>query len=318
MSVQTRQRTPGADASATGSHATPQRRSARRSLTPYLFLLPFFVVYACFMLYPILSALDISMHARSGFEAPRFVGLRNFQALFSDARFLHAMVNTALYACGTVFVLSPIALMVAVTLRSFAIPWRRLQSFYRVVLFLPNITSLVVIAIMFSFLLQPRFGMINAALGTIGIGPFNWLQSTSLVLPTIVGIAIWTYLGLNSLYFLSGLQSIPDELYEAAALDGAGRVTTFFRVTLPLLRPTIVFVVVQATIFSLQVFELPFLLTGGGPSDAGLTLGVYLYQVGFVQFNQGYASAVGWAIAAMTLLLTSAQLLVFRRFAPEA
>jgi ABC-type sugar transport system permease subunit len=125
-------------------------------------------------------------------------------------------------------------------------------------------------------------------------------------------IAIWTYLGLNSLYFLGGLQGIPNELYEAAALDGAGRVRTFFRITLPLLRPTILFVAVQATIFSFQIFELPWLLTGGGPSDAALTLGIYLYQVGFVQFDQGYASAIGWVIALIALVLTGIQLFLFR------
>jgi ABC-type sugar transport system permease subunit len=292
-------------------------RRKRGSATPYLFLLPFFVVYACFLLYPVLSALQTSMYEKSGFGAPSFVGLQNFVALLSDARFGRALLNTTLYACGTVFVLSPLALLLAVTLQSFVLRSERLRSFYRIALFLPNVTSLVVIAIMFGFLLEPRFGMANAVLGAIGVDPVNWLRSESMVLPSIIMIAVWTYLGLNSLYFLGGLQGIPNELYEAAALDGAGRVMTFFRITLPLLRPTILFVAVQATIFSFQIFELPWLLTGGGPSDAALTLGIYLYQVGFVQFDQGYASAIGWVIALIALVLTGIQLILFRALADD-
>jgi ABC-type sugar transport system permease subunit len=289
----------------------------RGRAAPYLFLLPFFVVYACFLLYPIVSALDTSLYKKSGFGSPVFVGLENFRTLLSDDRFWHALLNTSLYALGTVFVLSPLALLLAVTLQSFVLRSERMRSFYRIALFLPNVTSLVVIAIMFSFLLEPRFGMANAVLGVVGVEPLNWLQSESTVLPSIVLIAIWTYLGLNSLYFLGGLQNIPTELYEAAALDGAGRIATFWRITVPLLRPTILFVAVQATIFSFQVFELPWLLTGGGPSDAALTLGIYLYQVGFVQFDQGYASAIGWAIALITLALTGIQLFLYRVVADD-
>ncbi|MDQ3779938.1 MAG: sugar ABC transporter permease [Chloroflexota bacterium] len=146
---------------------------------------------------------------------------------------------------------------------------------------------------------------------------YNWLRSESLALPSIVIVAIWTYLGLNSLYFLAGLQTIPDELSEAAVLDGASRWEVFRDVTLPLLRPTILFVVVQAIIFSYQIFEIPFLLTGGGPSDASLTLAIYLYEVGFQEFDQGYAAAVGYSLALISILLAGLQLLLFRAFSDD-
>jgi ABC-type sugar transport system permease subunit len=291
-----------------------RRRRRRSGSAPYLFLLPFFVVYGTFLLYPVVSALRLSFYTKTGFDPARFDGLANYSRLLSDTRFRHALLNTTLYSCGAVFVLSPLALLVAVVVRSKIVPWGRLRTFYRIAFFLPNITSLVVIAIMFGLVLQQDNGLVNGLLRSVGVSGPHWLTSQSLALPSIVLVAIWTYTGLNSLYFLGGLQSISDDIYEAASLDGAGAVSTFFRITLPLLRPTILFVVVQAIIFSFQVFELPWLLTGGGPSDATLTLGVYLYQVGFVQFDQGYASAVGYAIALITVLLTGVQLLLFRAF----
>jgi ABC-type sugar transport system permease subunit len=127
-------------------------------------------------------------------------------------------------------------------------------------------------------------------------------------------VGIWTYLGINALYFLAGLQNIPDEVIEAAAVDGANRLQIFWRITLPLLRPVILFVVVQATIFSYQIFEIPFLLTNGGPSDATLTLAIYLYEVGFREFDRGYAAAIGYSMAIIAIVLAVLQLLAARRF----
>ena len=167
---------------------------------------------------------------------------------------------------------------------------------------------------MFGLVFDVQYVLLNAFLDSIGLQQYNWLRSEALALPSIVLVAIWTYLGLNSLYFLAGLQNIPDELTEAAALDGAGRFQTFWGVTLPLLRPTILFVMVQATIFSYQIFEIPFLLTGGGPSDASLTLAIYLYEVGFSQFEQGYAAAIGYSLAVISILLAGLQLVLFRTF----
>jgi ABC-type sugar transport system permease subunit len=290
------------------------RTPGSRTMTPYLFLAPFFIVYSVFLLYPVIDAFRLSFNERVGISAPRFVGLENYLALLNDERYLRALLNTTLYALGSLFILSPLALLVALVVRSFVVPSLNLRSFYRVAFFLPNITSFVVIALMFGLVFDRDFGLLNAFLEAIGQPTHNWLRSETLALPSIMMVAIWTFLGINSLYFLAGLQNIPDELSEAAQIDGAGRFEVFRSITLPLLRPTILFVAVQAVIFSYQIFELPFLLTRGGPSDASLTLAVYLYEVGFQQFDQGYAAAIGYSLAMISILLAGVQLLLFRAF----
>ena len=290
------------------------RAPGSRTMTPYLFLAPFFIVYTIFLLYPVVDAFRLSFNERVGISTSRFVGVDNYLALLNDERYLKALLNTTLYALGSVFILSPLALLLALGIRSFIVPSANMQSFYRVAFFLPNITSFVVIALMFGLVFDTDFGLLNAFLESISQPTHNWLRSETLALPSIMLVAVWTYLGLNSLYFLAGLQNIPDELTEAAQLDGASRFQVFWSVTLPLLRPTILFVMVQAIIFSYQVFEIPFLLTRGGPSDASLTLAVYLYEIGFQQFDQGYAAAIGYSLAVISILLAGLQLLLFQAF----
>jgi ABC-type sugar transport system permease subunit len=289
-------------------------RGGRRSpVAPYLFILPFFAIYATFLLYPTFAALWLSFHEAVALDTPSFTGLDNYVRLVQDERYLHALRNTTVYALASIFILSPLALVVAVAIRSFLVPTTNLKSFYRISLFLPFITSLVVVALMFSLVLNKDFGLLNSFFDSVGLPKLNWLRSERLAMVSIVLVGIWTYLGLNSLYFLAGLQNIPEELNEAAAIDGAGRWKRFLYITLPLLRPTILFVVIQATIFSYQLFEIPFLLTGGGPSDATLFLSVYLYEVGFSQFDRGYAAAIGYSMALISIALAVIQLLLFRR-----
>lgn len=298
------------------SDAGPSKRrwgGRRSTVAPYLFLLPFFVIYCTFLLYPTFSALWLSFQDAVALDAPSFTGLDNYVRLFQDERYLHALRNTTVYALASVFILSPLALVVALAIRSFLVPSVNMKSFYRISLFLPFVTSLVVIALMFSLVFNTDFGLLNSFLHSVGLPEPNWLRSERLAMVAIIIVGIWTYLGVNSLYFLAGLQNIPHELNEAAAIDGANRRKTFVHVTLPLLRPTILFVVIQATIFSYQLFELPFLLTNGGPSDATLFLSQYLYEVGFSQFDRGYAAAIGYSMAVISILLAVLQLLLYRR-----
>ena len=286
----------------------------RSAAAPYLFILPFFAIYAAFLLYPTLSALWLSFHEAVALDTPTFTGLDNYVRLVQDERYLHALRNTTVYALASVFILSPLALVVAVAIRSFLVPSANLKSFYRIALFVPFVTSLVVIALMFSLVFNKDFGLLNSFFSSIGLPKLNWLRSERLAMVSIILVGIWTYLGINSLYFLAGLQNIPEELNEAAAIDGAGRWKRFRYITLPLLRPTILFVVIQATIFSYQLFEIPFLLTRGGPSDATLFLSIYLYEVGFSQFDRGYAAAIGYSMALISIGLAVIQLYLFRRF----
>ena len=293
------------------------RAPGSRAITPYLFLAPFFIVYGIFLLYPVIDAFRLSFNEQIGISTPTFVGLENYRALFEDERYLKALLNTTLYAGASLFILSPLALLLALAVRSFLVPSLNLKSFYRIAYFLPNITSFVVIALMFGLVFDANFGLLNAFLEAIGQPTHNWLRSPTLALPSIVLVAIWTFLGINSLYFLAGLQNIPDELSEAAQLDGATRFQVFWTVTLPLLKPTILFVVVQAIIFSYQIFDIPFLLTRGGPSDATLTLAIYLYEIGFQRFDQGYAAAIGYSLAVISIVLAGLQLLLFRAFSDD-
>ena len=283
-------------------------------MAPYLFLLPFFLIYTVFLIYPVLAAFRLSFYESSGFGGDTFTGLSNYARLVQDPRYLEALRNTTLYAIASMFILSPLALLVAVTIRSFVIPTAAFKSFYRIVFFLPYITSFVVIALMFNLVFNNDFGLLNNALSALGLPTLDWLRDERVALLAIVLVGIWTFLGINALYFLTGLQNIPEEVIEAAAVDGANRAQTFWRVTLPLLRPVILFVIVQATIFSYQLFEIPFLLTNGGPSDSTLTLAIYLYEVGFREFDRGYASAIGYSIAIIAVVLAASQLLLARRF----
>ncbi|QIN83475.1 ABC transporter permease subunit [Rubrobacter tropicus] len=290
------------------------RPGGRGGMAPYLFVLPFFLIYAVFLIYPVLAAFRLSFYESSGFGGDTFAGLANYTRLLRDPRYLEALRNTTLYALASVFILSPLALLVAISIRSFVVPTATFKSFYRVVFFLPFITSFVVIALMFNLVFNNEFGLLNNALSSLGLPTLDWLRNERVALPAIILVGIWTYLGINALYFLAGLQNVPVEVIEAAAVDGAGRLQTFWRVTLPLLRPVILFVVVQATIFSYQIFEIPFLLTGGGPSDSTLTLAIYLYEVGFRQFDRGYAAAIGYSMAIIAIVLAAVQLLAARRF----
>ena len=286
-------------------------------VAPYLFVLPFFVVYAVFFLYPVLSSFILSFYKAVGLGSRTFVGANNYVQLANDPRYMKALLNTTVYTLASVFLLSPLALAVAMAVRSFIVPSSNLKSFYRIAFFLPNLTSFVVIALMFALIFNKDFGLLNQALAGFGLPKVGWLRETSLAMPSIIIVAIWTFLGVNSLYFLAGLQNIPEDMNEAASIDGATRIQTFWHITLPLLRPTILFVVVQAVIFSYQLFDLPYLLTGGGPSDATLTLAMYLYQIGFSQFSLGYAAAIGYSLALIAVVVSLFQFGLFRLWGEE-
>lgn len=286
-------------------------------VAPYLFILPFFVVYCIFFLYPVISSFILSFYKSVGLGSRTFIGVNNYTQLIHDPRYLTALKNTTVYTLSSVFILSPLALVLAMMVRSFIVPSSNMKSFYRVAFFLPNLTSFVVIALMFALIFNKDFGLLNQGLALFGIPPIGWLREERLAMPSIVIVAIWTFIGVNSLYFLAGLQNIPEDMNEAAAIDGATRWQTFWSITVPLLRPTILFVVVQAVIFSYQLFDLPYLLTGGGPSDATLTLAMYLYIMGFSQFSLGYAAAIGYSLALIAVIVSLFQFGLFRLWGEE-
>ena len=282
----------------------------KRRLAPYLFISPFFIGYGIFFLYPMVESLRLSFYRQVGFNAePRFVGLKNYQLLLDDDMFRKSLTNTTVYVIGSIFVILPLALLIATSLVR---PHLRGREFFRLLYFSPNITSGVVVGIIFGFVFSRDFGLINQfVVEPLGFEPVGWLQNPDFIMPSLIIIGIWKFTGINALYFMVGLKAIPPELGEAASIDGASRWQIFRHVTLPMLRPTMAFVVTFAIIGSYNLFAEPVLLLGdttGGPRNAGLTITMFLYNTGFRELKFGYASAVGYSLAVIICMLTLLQL----------
>lgn len=285
-------------------------------VVPYLFIAPFFVVFAAFLAYPVVDAFVTSFMRQKGLDPPEFVGLQNYINLTQDPRYLKSLLNTTEFALGSIFILSPLAFLLAITVNSKLVPWPNVKSLYRLAFFVPLLTSAVVVSLMFGILYDYNSGFLNALLSNLfGEGAkVGWIRDRNVALWSILIISIWQFTGLNSLYFLAGLQNIPKEVEEAAIIDGAGKWALLWSITLPMLRPVILFVVVQAINGSYQLFAQPLLLTGGGPSDATVTMTLYLYETGFQYFNLGYAAAIGWSLVLIIVALAVVQLKLFGAF----
>ncbi len=302
---------------ATAQVTTPQNNASglyqwwrrnQRQISPYLFVAPFFIIFLVFGLYPIVYSFILSFYKGFGFEQKTFFGLGNYIHLFQDPRYGKAVLNTTKYAAGSVFILAPLALLVALAINSAYVRWKGL---YRTGLFFPVITSSVVIAIIFARVFDQQYGLLNVALGWFGIGQVPWLTDANVVMNSFILMGIWTWLGINMLYWLAGLNGINKEFYEAAAIDGANAWDSFVHITLPMLRPIMLFVVIQAIVGSYNLFEAPFLLTSGGPADGSLTLTLYIYTQGFQNFNVGYASAIAYSMTVILLILSLVNIRLF-------
>jgi arabinosaccharide transport system permease protein len=286
-----------------------------RRLAPYLFISPFFLGYAIFFIYPTLWALYLSFFKKDGVASTAtFVGVKNYVSLFSDELFIKALVNTSYYAAGSLFIIVPAALSLALVLVAPRLPWR---EFFRFLFFSPNITAGVVVAIIFRLVFESDYGLINNyILAPLGLPPVRWLREPAAIMPAIILMGLWRYTGINALYFMAGLQNIPAEIKEAAMIDGATRTQVFRYITLPLLRPVMIFVLTFAIIGSYNLFGEPAVLIGaeGGPRNAGLFMTMYLYVTGFRFLKLGYAAAIGYALALIILVLTLLQLRVMGVF----
>jgi arabinosaccharide transport system permease protein len=287
----------------------------KRQLTPYLFISPFFIGYAVFFLYPVLWAFFLSFFQQVGFGGgAEFVGLQNYIRLLSDQLFVRSIFNTSYYAVGSLFIIVPLALMLALALN---IRGLKFSNSFRFLYFTPLITSGVVVAIIFRLVFEVEYGLLNNwILKPVGLSELRWLRDPLLVMPSIIILGIWRFTGINALYFLTGLQRIPQEILESAQMDGANHFQLLRHITLPLLRPVLTFVIVSAIIGSYNLFGEPFLLVGaeGGPRNAGLTMTMYLFLNGFRFMKFGYASAIGYSLTLIILLLSLVQLRLLRVF----
>ena len=280
----------------------PRRRGYmfERRLAGYFFVLPSLLFLAIFVVYPILSAFYLSLHRYTLLEAPVWNGLTNYGLLLDDSRFFKALGNTLLFAVMTVPVGTVISLLLAVLIN---VPLRGIV-FFRTAYYLPVVTSFVAVSFIWLWIYEPQFGVLNRLLETLGLPTLGWLRDPNTALLSIAILSIWKNAGYNMIIFLAGLKGIPEYLYEAAEIDGAGPVQRFWHITVPMLSPTTFFVFIVYFIGALQMFVQAWILTQGGPLDSTLTVVYLIYQNGFEFLKMGYAAAMSVILFVFITLIT--------------
>jgi len=272
-----------------------QKAGALRTFWPqYVAIAPFYVLFLVFGLFPILFSIYLSFTDWDGIGPIKFVGLAQYAYLVSDPRFWNAVANTFLIWFISTIPMLFLALVIAFLLHQNI----RFKGAYRLAFFLPNVTSMVAMAIVFGSVFSDSFGLVNSALTALHAEPIAWLSSSWGIKITIAVMVIWRFTGYNAIIYLAGLQSIPTELYDAAKVDGANTWQIFSTITVPMLRPVILFTVITSTVGGLSLFTEPQILLGnaGGTDEAGMTIVLYQYNQAFTQFDFGYGSAIAWAL----------------------
>jgi multiple sugar transport system permease protein len=276
----------------------------REAMAAYLFLTPFILFFLVFVVRAIVQAVNMSFYNWEILKPVHpYVGLANYQELFSDYVWWIAVKNTIVFTVLTVIGTTVVALLAAVAVTQ---PVKG-SGFFRVLLYMPQLLSVGVVGLTWAWLLSTQFGVVNYALSFLGIHQINWLGDENLVIPALSLTTIWWGFGFPMLIFIAGLQGIPEHLYEAARIDGANGRQLFYYITLPLLRPTMLFVTVTGVIAHFQVFGQPFLMTTGGPGRASYTVIYYLYQIAWQAFRMGYGAAVAVSLAVIMALFTLVQ-----------
>jgi multiple sugar transport system permease protein len=301
--------------SATAEKIPSRRRAARlrEGRAAWILALPFCLLFLTFTLWPVIQSLFMSVtdtrsrDLRTPF-AVEFIGLDNFTRAFSDEKFLTSAGNTAYFVLVGVPLTMALALAAALALDKGITKFR---SAFRLGFYTPVITSIVAVAVVWRFLLQDEYGLFNTVLGWFGIDGPNWLGDPNWSMPSLIMLAAWRNFGTGMIIFLAGLQSVPWSLHEAAAIDGANTLQRFRHITLPLLRPTLLFVTVTTSIGYLQFFEEPFVMTRGGPLDSTLSMSMYTYQQ-FGFGNYGYAAAMSYIIFVVIAIVTAIQFRLLR------
>jgi multiple sugar transport system permease protein len=294
-----------------GRAATLRSLRVREAVAGYLFVLPTLVGFLGFTVGPMLFSFGISLFEWEVLTPPRFVGLANYAFMLRNERFLNGFRNTLLFALFVVALNVAVSVLLAVAIQR-RLP-ALLRAYYRTAFFLPLVISTASVAIVLSFVFNREFGIANYYLRFLGVGPIPWLTSSSWALTTIVIATVWKSFGFDLIVFVAGLQSIPRHLYDAAAIDGANGWHQFWRITLPLLSPTIFFATVVGVIGNLQVFDQAYILTKGGPGDATRTVVMVIYDDAFGTLRMGYGSAIAVVLLALIMGLTLVQFGLGRR-----
>lgn len=287
----------------TGLRSAQGGGGLRSHLPQYLAIAPFYVLFLVFGLFPIGFSIFLSFQNWDGIGEMEFVGLAQYQYLLGDARFWNAVGNTFI-----IWFLSTIPMLFLALVLAFLLHQNiRFKGVLRVAYFLPNVTSMVAMAIVFGSIFSDSFGIVNSALAAVGADQVPWLSSSWGIKVTIAVMVIWRFTGYNAIIYMAGLQAIPTDLYDAAKVDGANGWRIFRSITVPMLRPVILFTVITSTIGGLSLFTEPQVLlgNGGGVDESGMTIVLYQYNQAFTQFDFGYGSAIAWALFAMAAVFAA-------------
>lgn len=269
-----------------------------------MFIAPAILLFLLFTIYPVIHSLLLSFQVKKGGQLV-FGGLANYTRLMNDPLFWTSVKNTFVILIVQVPIMTFLALILAVLVNSSLV---KFKSFFRISLFMPVITALVAYSIVFKTILNEQYGLMNYFLSWFGIEPVGWLTDPTWAKISLIMAITWRWTGYNMVIFLAGLQNIPKDMYEAASMDGAGTVRQFFSITIPQMKPVLLFSFVLSTIGTLQLFDEPYILTNGGPNNATLTITQYLYQNGFKFFDFGYASAISYVLVIMIGILSYLQM----------
>ena len=298
-------------ASLTVSAKSKRQHRRRASLAPYLWILPAILVYGIFKLVPLFSGIYMALLRWDGIEEPRFIGLRNFEKILNDKLTLMVLGNNVEYAVITVIGKIALSLFLAIMLNQAL----RGRTFYRTSLFMPVVMSFVVIGILWRWLFNTEFGLLNILFEGVGLGFLaqDWLGDTDIALKSLTVVDIWKWYGFHMVIFLAGLQSIPRELYEAAKIDGASVWQQFRYVTLPMLQPVMIVNVTLSLMGAFNVFDIPYVMTEGGPANSTNVMALHIYLRGFKFYRFGFSAALSYVLLTIVTLVAAVQLWLMTR-----
>lgn len=279
--------------------------SRRETLQFYLFISPWLIGFVVFMLYPLVSSLYYSFTRYEIGSTPVWIGLRNYVEMFTDPRYLNSIKVTLIFALVSI----PLMTMVALGLALILTQKLRGINIFRSVYFMPSVMPMVAVSLTFFYVLRPETGPLAGLLALVGIEGPRWLGEAAWALPALIGINVWLIFGGQMVIYMAGIKGIPQELYEVAEIDGAGSWAKFRHVTIPMLTPTIFLNLILGIIGAMQVFDIPYVMTEGGPADATRTYMIHLYNRGWVEIRMGSGSAMGWVLFLIIMIIT---LLVIR------
>ncbi|MCW1805367.1 carbohydrate ABC transporter permease [Brachybacterium squillarum] len=285
---------------------------SRSTLLRWIFLAPTMLGVGLFVLVPIVGSLVLAFFRWDIITSPRFVGLQNFTDLAADSTVAVSFLNTAVFVVVAVAAQLAIAMLLAVLVQSRMPAW--LRVFFRSTFFFPLVLSAASVSILMKYLFNESYGVINWALSLVGIPAVPWLTSPQWAMVVVIAVYVWQNFGFSFLLFIGGLAAVPQEVYEAGAIDGATGWRRFRHLTLPLVSPTVLVASVMAIISALQVFDQPYVLTRGGPGDSTRTVVMVIYESAFRELEFGRASAIGLVLMVLIMLVTAAQFRLARRF----